>query len=249
MAPRTKLETFRDRKPDAIRSQVRGGFESRQATADARARLIEEISKFRDTMDIIVYWAEFNHFKPGANTQTPAVFHHTLRAPIGQNSPKGFGWLHPIPEDLKTWRPPPVMQPHPRSAAWGNQMMYGGGGCQPMVQLQQVHGGLLTMSPQPRASQIPHHHDGSTSASMAPDEASGSSRRLRPMISDSDHRLKTAENEAKTEEALCQASKIKRQRLEDALQIQALQERIVANQLNVKTEATKSQGRDAFDDL
>ena len=71
------------------------------------------------------------------------------------------------------------------------------------------------MPPQPHVSPVPQHHDGS-SLETGTDEARGQKRRLKPMISDSDHRLKTAQNEARTEEALLLAQDTKRRRRETA---------------------------------
>jgi hypothetical protein len=77
------------------------------------------------------------------------------------------------------------------------------------------------MPPQPQVSPVPHHSDGSHST----DEASDPSRCLKRNISDSDHRLKTAQNQARTEEALLQAQTTKRRRMETILQTQELEAR------------------------
>ena len=123
--------------------------------------------------------------------------------------------------------------------------MYGGGLSHPMVQLQQVHGGQahLAMPPQPQVSLVPQVIDDSPSTTGT--EVSGPSRHLKPMISDSDHRLKTAQNQAKTEEALFLAQQTKRRRLETALQTQELEARIVIHE---ETERTKDKDMEATEE-
>ena len=103
--PSTNLRTFKDFLPDTVRQAVRDAYVSRQPGVKDRIKLLDEISGHRDHLDILVRWAEYNHFQPGADPKLPAKTTLKARAPRCPNphSPEPrLGWLYMLPEAL-TW--------------------------------------------------------------------------------------------------------------------------------------------------
>ena len=101
--PATNLRTFKDLRPDTVREGARASYVSRQPEVQDRTRLMEEISQYRDHLDVLVRWAEYNHFQPGADPKAQAATSIKARAPRGQgahHSGDKFGWLYPLPAEL-----------------------------------------------------------------------------------------------------------------------------------------------------
>lgn len=104
--PATNLRTFSDLRPDTVRETVRASYVSRQPRAEDRTNFLDEISRHRDDLDVIVRWAEYNHFQPGADPKAPARTSLRARAPKASDRSGGsgqkLGWLYLLPPEL-TW--------------------------------------------------------------------------------------------------------------------------------------------------
>ena len=101
--PGTNLRTFKDLRPDAVREGVRASYVSRQPEQEDRARLLEQISQHRDHLDVLVRWAEYNYFQPGADPKALTMTSIKARAPRGQDaqsSANKLGWLYLLPAEL-----------------------------------------------------------------------------------------------------------------------------------------------------
>ena len=103
--PNLPLRSFKDLQPDTVRQAIRDAYASRQPQLQDRVKLLEEISRHRDHLDILVRWAEYNYFQPGADPKLAAPTSIKARAPQrpNPNNPEpGLGWLYFLPDAL-TW--------------------------------------------------------------------------------------------------------------------------------------------------
>jgi hypothetical protein len=102
--PSTNLRGFKDVLPDTVRQAVREAYVSRQPKIEDRVKLLEEISLYRDHLDIAIKWAEYNHFQPGTDPKQgggPSMIKARAPRSPNPNSPEPrLGWLHRLPHAL-----------------------------------------------------------------------------------------------------------------------------------------------------
>jgi len=101
--PSTNLRSFKDLLPVTVRQAVREAYVSRQPQLQARIALLEEISRHRDHLDVLVKWAEYNYFQPGADPKLSAPTIIKARAPRSPNpscAESRLGWLYLLPDAL-----------------------------------------------------------------------------------------------------------------------------------------------------
>ena len=101
--PSTNLHGFKDLFPDTVRQAVREAYVSRQPTIEDRINLLDEISLYRDHLNIVVKWAEYNHFQPGADPKQggPSLIKaRAPRCPSPNSLEPRLGWLHRLPHTL-----------------------------------------------------------------------------------------------------------------------------------------------------
>jgi len=120
--PSTNLRSFNDLQPETIRQAVRDAYASRQPQLLDRSKLLDEISRHRDHLEVLVRWAEYNHFRPGADPKVTPPTGFMARAPRcpNPNHPgPGLGWLYILPQALTWGKEPGQAEP----AAPGVQQM------------------------------------------------------------------------------------------------------------------------------
>jgi hypothetical protein len=111
--PATNLRTFKDLRPQTVREGVRASYVSRHPTVDDRVKLMEEISQHRGHLDVLIRWAEYNYFLPGADPKAPMLTSIKARAPRGQDvgsAGERVGWLYKLPKEL-IWGEEPSQAP------------------------------------------------------------------------------------------------------------------------------------------
>ena len=175
---------------------------------------MEETSKHRDTLDEIVRSAEYNHFRPEANPKRPAATTHKWRAGVGQTDQHGFGWVRKIPDSLRTT----IVADKLTQQCWA-----WAGHAAPVGQ----DPGPTNLAPGRNSApkSLDFVETSSQGVSLSHLVAMGQARSC-----PSDHSLRTAHNEAKTEEALLQIKITKKRRWESALKEERLNDLITLSQ-------------------